>query len=174
MQTFLPFSTFSASAAALDQVRLFNQYNEALVIYRAVTKVSTAWASHPACDMWRGFAPALAQYRWVILQELKARGKAPRTEAMDSPLVLEDPNVSGVAPYPAWIGYEPFHEAHRCNLARKDKKYLERFKCGTSDIYLWPKQVSKNKWLLRQKRVGANTYLPPAGILTKERKCLPV
>lgn len=173
MQTFLPFSTFSVSAAALDQVRLFNQYNEALVIYRAVTGSSTAWASHPACDMWRGFAPALANYRWCLLQELLARRKAPGTEAPDSHLALLDASNCEVQ-IPAWVGYEPFHEAHRRNLVRKDKAYVERFKCPPSDVYFWPKQVSNNKWLLRQKRVGANTYLPPAGILTKDRKCLPM
>jgi hypothetical protein len=173
MQTFLPFSTFSASAAALDQVRLFNQYNEALVIYRAVTGASTAWASHPACDMWRGFAPALANYRWCIRQELLARRKAPETEAPDSHLALLDASNCSVA-IPAWVGYEPFHESHRRNLARKSTAYAERFHCTPDNVYYWPKQIGNNKWALRRKATGATKYLPTTEILTKDRKCLPI
>lgn len=74
MQTFVTHSSPALAAQHLDNKRLANQANEALVLLRAVLGQSAAWANHPAARMWEGYADGLALYRQAIIAECRCRG----------------------------------------------------------------------------------------------------
>ena len=76
MQTFLPFASFSRSAAVLDRARLGKQRVEALQVLRAITLPQYGWRNHPAARMWRGYLPALTKYALVTADEWIAQGHA--------------------------------------------------------------------------------------------------
>ena len=73
MQTFLPYPSFTASAAVLDYRRLGKQRVECYQIHRALT-AGGGWAHHPAVTMWRGSVVALLQYGADMCFAWRARG----------------------------------------------------------------------------------------------------
>lgn len=131
MQTFLPYPSFSASAAALDWRRLGKQRVEAWQILRALDG-GKGWANHPATRMWAGHRAALCAYGVAICEEWRRRGYR------DS--MLERFACSEPADPPAWVGNPEFHAAHRSNLLRKDPVHYGKMGWAErSDIpYLWP------------------------------------
>jgi hypothetical protein len=119
MQTFLPYSSFEASAKCLDNKRLGNQRNETKVLLAAVT-AGNGWSKHPAAKMWVGHAGALAQYGLAVCLEWKRRGFKDTVQ----PLFEASYGPSNV---PKWVGNESFHSAHRSNLLRKNPDWYKQW-----------------------------------------------
>ena len=134
MQTFLPYPSFSESAAVLDRARLGKQRVEALQVLRAVTIPTYGWRNHPAAKMWRGFVPALAEYALAMTDEWIAQGHPDTVR----PQLLEFTGSPIV--YPLWLGDEALHVSHRSNLIRKDPEfYRPLFGDIPDDLpYVWP------------------------------------
>lgn len=142
MQTFLPYPSFTDSAAVLDRRRLGKQRVEALQILRALTtNPESRWASHPAVKMWRGYEVALADYGLAICLEWKERGYADTCAVK----IITTVGASGLWPEgvieePPWLGDEAFHAAHRAALLAKDPEHYARF--GWTEEpkieYVWP------------------------------------
>lgn len=128
MQTFLPYASFSKTAACLDPKRLGKQRVEAWQIHKCLTTGEGGWKHHPAVLMWKGYEGALAEYYNAILAEWIKRGYN------NTMLPLE---VGGSKPW--WLGMNIFHMSHRSNLLRKDEWY-SRFKwTEPNDLpYYWP------------------------------------
>lgn len=141
MQTFLPYASFSASAAALDPPRLGKQRVETLQLLKANTIADYGWRHHPAAKMWRGRLPALVSYGLAMTDAWIALGNADTVR----PQLLEfAPDVDGVPQeelaMPAWLGDPDFHLSHRSNLVRKDPVfYRPLFGDVPDDLpYIWP------------------------------------
>ena len=153
MQTFLPYSSFTQSAAVLDTQRLGNQRNEAMVILLTNLRgpkiklckacntriirlnycaccggadyklVTRPWYNHPATKMWRGYEVALCLYINAVLIEWAKRGKMDNVRE-DWALVMNHYELAHKPPInPPWLGDEDFHRSHQSNLIRKDPKH---------------------------------------------------
>ena len=136
MQTFLPYESFSASAAVLDRQRLGKQRVENLQILNALLNPEYGWQNHPAVKMWRGYEPALVEYQRAICDEWTRRGY--RDTCLEKSLAL---NVTGEFVLPPWLGNEQLHLSHRSNLLRKDPGfYGPKFERSLrNDVeYFWP------------------------------------
>lgn len=131
MQTFLPYSCFNASAAALDSLRLGKQRVEAYQIVRALFGLSKGWTNHPATRMWRGYEPALCIYHDAMIDEWVGRGfnNSMRRLASQHPAIM-----------PPWLGRHDLHASHRSNLLRKAPDHYERFgwREPPNLEYVWP------------------------------------
>lgn len=127
MQTFLPYSDFQRSAAALDYRRLGKQRVEAKQILTA----GGGWRNHPATKMWRGYEDALALYHNVMIEEWVLRGYR-----NTMPLIPHELWPT----FPPWLGDGDFHRAHQSNLIRKDPAhYAPLFPGVPSNLpYIWP------------------------------------
>lgn len=141
MQTFLPYASFSASAAALDRARLGKQRVETLQLLRANTVPDYGWRHHPAAKMWRGYLPALVAYGLAMTDAWTAQGRPDNVR----PQLLEfAPEVAGRGQedleLPPWLGDEAFHLSHRSNLVRKDPEFYRPLFGGIPDDlpYIWP------------------------------------
>jgi hypothetical protein len=121
MQTFLPFANLKRSVQCLDDKRLANQVNEALVILRTLTGYygpGGGWANHPAVKMWRGYEPYLDMYRTFCMIECNRRG-INRNFA-------EAPDVGRIVVAPPWMG-GAIHQSHQAALYRKDPIHYAQF-----------------------------------------------
>ncbi len=138
MQTFLPYDSFSRSAAVLDQARLGKQRVETLQVLRALVIPDYGWQSHPAMRMWMGYIPALTAYGLAMTNEWTKRGHADTVyeqllefapEAADNDVVL-----------PPWLGDPALHESHRSNLITKAPDFYAPLFPGTRGglPYVWP------------------------------------
>ncbi len=140
MQTFLPYSSASHSAACLDRQRLGKQRVEALQILRTLQDKSKGWINHPAVKMWRGYEHALAIYGWAMCDEWLRRGYVDncRMEFVEA--------MKGAPPefvvVPLWLGREDFHRSHQSNLVRKLPAYYRQFFPDVPNNlpYVWPKE----------------------------------
>lgn len=141
MQTFLPYPSFTRSAAALDPLRLGKQRVETLQLLRAHTVPGYGWRHHPAAKMWAGRLPALVLYGLAMTDAWTALGRA---DTVRPQLVVFAPEVDGLSqeelPLPRWLGDEAFHLSHRSNLVRKDPEhYRPLFGDVPDDLpYIWP------------------------------------
>jgi hypothetical protein len=127
MQTFLPYPDFAQSARVLDTKRLGKQRVEAYQLVRG------QWHNHPASKMWRNYKDSLIRYMNTMITEWTSRGYK------NTMIIL--PESGG--PDPWWLGWEPFHYAHRCNLARKSEVYLKLWPDVDITIpYVWPAATS--------------------------------
>jgi hypothetical protein len=142
VQTFLPYPSFAASAAVLDDPRLGKQRVETFQLLRAQTVPGHGWRHHPAAKMWAGHLPALVAYGLAMTDEWIAHGRA---DTVREKLLAFAPEVDGMAQdeldLPTWIGDEAFHLSHRSNLIRKDPQfYRPRFGADVPDDlpYVWP------------------------------------
>lgn len=135
MQTFLPYADFKKSAKVLDNKRLGKQRVETLQLLKALTLPKYGWQNHPACKMWRGHAPALAEYGAAICAEWKRRGFQDTCEEKIKMICQKKP-----ARYPAWIGKSSFHKSHQSNLLRKHPAHYRIFWPKLTDKlpYIWP------------------------------------
>jgi hypothetical protein len=127
------------TAKLLDYRRLGKQRVEAWQIYRVVTGVKDGWRNHPACQMWMGYADALAVYFNAMVDEWVARGYKNTMKKLD---------VSDTVVFPAWFGWEPLVASHMASLNRKAPEYYhfdvsDEF---ASTGYLWPSKVDKVLW----------------------------
>ena len=132
MQTFLPYSCFKASAVCLDYRRLGKQRVEAMQLHNILTNRTTTkgWRSHPALKMWEGYAPALAHYMNICIDEWRERGYNNTMEKRDdSNLVM-----------PPWLEDPRIHLSHRSNLLRKDEKFYSQYNWNLPSTmeYYWP------------------------------------
>jgi hypothetical protein len=132
MQTFLPYSDFEDSARCLDYRRLGCQRKEAMQLHDILTNRTTTkgWRNHPALKMWEGYAPALAHYMNVCIDEWIHRGYNNTMEKRDdSNLVL-----------PPWLNDRRIHLSHRSNLLRKDEKFYSQYNWNLPSTmeYYWP------------------------------------
>lgn len=136
MQTFLPYSSFVASAKSLDRQRLGKQRVEAYQILRALRGESKGWVNHPATRMWRGYERALIHYTTVMCNEWVARGYKDSIKDKVVPM-LWDYNSYQMPPF---IGNPEFHDSHRSNLVRKLPEYYgPKFPNVPADLpYIWP------------------------------------
>ncbi|QLD10347.1 MSMEG_6728 family protein [Microbacterium oleivorans] len=141
MQTFLPYPSFSESAAVLDTARLGKQRVETLQLLRANTVPDYGWRHHPAAKMWRGYLPALVSYGLAMTDAWTAAGRA---DTVREQLLTFAPGVDGVPQaaldMPPWLGDEALHLSHRSNLVRKDPEFYRPHFGGIPDDlpYVWP------------------------------------
>ncbi len=141
MQTFLPYPSFAASAAALDERRLGKQRVETFQLLRALTVPGHGWRHHPAAKMWDGYLPALVSYGLVMTDEWIAHERA---DTVREKVRVFAPEVDGIPQdeldLPPWLGDEALHLSHRSNLVRKDADfYRPRFGDVPDDLpYVWP------------------------------------
>jgi len=148
VQTFLPFSDFRRSAAALDVRRLGKQRVETLQILRALTFEDYGWRNHPAVTMWSGYTEALVTYgvemtkRWqeagfadtVMPQLVEFLGRQPlRTQR----------ELRAAGALPAWVGNRALHRSHQAALLRKDPEhYGPLFAAVDPELgYVWPEST---------------------------------
>ena len=149
MQTFVPWPSFTASAAALDTRRLGKQRVEVIQIVRASIVPGYGWARHPATLMWRDHLEALECYLAAICDEWAGRGFEDTCQAT----VRRDLAAAGVLDHvrtqdeladagllPPWVGDDELHRSHRSALLRKDPvHYRPLFPDDPDDLpYVWP------------------------------------
>jgi hypothetical protein len=140
MQTFLPYSDFVKSARCLDYRRLGKQRVEVKQIFHAIL-FGNGWRNHPTVKMWKGYEYYLILYGCIICCEWKSRGyKDSLLKYFIECLILFE-GQSRVG-YPKWFGRRTFHNSHKSNLLRKDKKYYSKFGWKVSDNlpYIWPEK----------------------------------
>ena len=154
MQTFLPYRSFIKSVQALDYRRLGKQRVEARQIYNTLlqkrlgitTKTNRqtgkvrkiGWLNHPAVLMWLGYEDALAQYHNLCIEEWVRRGYNNTMDLLPHSVVIEQIEM------PKWVGNRKFHNSHKSNLLRKDRKFYSQYKWKVGDDlpYIWPKGKS--------------------------------
>jgi hypothetical protein len=145
VQTFLPFSDFADSAAALDLRRLGKQRVETLQILRALTFEDYGWRNHPAVTMWAGYTDALVAYGLAVTSRWQDSGFADTV----GPQLLEFTETSPPSPQvelrtqallPPWLGDRDLHRSHQAALVRKDPEhYVPLFENVDPDLpYVWP------------------------------------
>ena len=131
MQTFLPYADFDTTAEVLDWRRLGKQRVEAKQILMALTE-NKGWVNHPCTKMWKGYEIALARYGEAICKKWISKG-------YKDTLLPYFQAFIGECVYPAWLGNEAFHAAHRSNLLRKAPYYYKQFNwTEPNDLeYIW-------------------------------------
>lgn len=151
MQTFLPYSSFSKSAACLDYRRLGKQRVECKQILQALgvpvggplRDKPSSWVNHPATRMWKGHEYSLCVYAMEVCREWRARGyKDSLLEPFqDAAWGLLRRGEDGTVP--EWLGDDDFHASHRSNLLRKLPSHYSRFGWVEPDNlpYVWPTQA---------------------------------
>jgi hypothetical protein len=135
MQTFLPFKSFSKSAAVLDYRRLGKQRVEAWQILTALTKGS-GWRNHPATKMWSGYEYQLCEYGIAICKEWIRRGyKDTMLNRFQS-----EAEYFRKCEKPNWLT-EELSISHQSNLLRKDSLYYSKHfpNIDPNLPYIWPK-----------------------------------
>lgn len=114
MQTFLPYKSFTESAACLDRQRLGKQRVEAKQVLSALLGITTGWRNHPATRMWEGYEPQLASYGIAVCHEWRQRGYVDNCGVF----FQEHRGPRKRLPRPHWLTDE-FCLRHRSNLVRK-------------------------------------------------------
>lgn len=137
MNTFLPFPSFAASVAVLDDQRLGKQRLECRQLLDTLRGRSQAWVNHPCTRMWRSHEWQLCQYAIQACLEWRKRGFK---DSMLDEFTMACVNlVEG--PNPPWLGSEGFHSSMRANLIRKDpKRYRDQLGWteAPQEGYAWP------------------------------------
>ncbi|MGW4509997.1 MSMEG_6728 family protein [Streptomyces sp. NPDC004436] len=150
MQTFLPFASFDASAAALDPRRLGKQRVEAVQALRGLVVPGYGWRRHPAVRMWAGYEEALVRYGLEICEAWTAGGRTDTCAVtLIEDLAVQRPRrmprtqeqLAADGELPPWLGAPEFHRSHQSALVRKDPAfYRERFPGVPDDLpYVWPR-----------------------------------
>lgn len=111
MQTFLPFADFEQSAMSLDKKRCLKQVVEAGQIINTLEGRSRGWRHHPAVRMWVGHVGLLCEYYNVFYDVCVELHGIQFNK-------LSKFDIAGGS-IPWWLGHDPFHYSHRCNLLRK-------------------------------------------------------
>ncbi|MEU1146229.1 MSMEG_6728 family protein [Streptomyces sp. NPDC005863] len=149
MQTFLPYSDFTRSAAVLDRARLGKQRVEALQVLRGLTVPGYGWRHHPAVRMWIGYEEALVRYGLDVCAVWVAEG---RGDTCATTLVTDfgrhrpgaavrtQKELTEDGELPPWLGDPAFHRSHRSALVRKAPEiYSPLFPDVPGDLpYVWP------------------------------------
>ena len=89
------------------------------------------WGNHPTVRMWIGYTYSLKLYYNEIVKEWIRRGFKNNMNLY--------PYMKCIWEHPSWFGREDFHDAHKSNLLRKDKKYYSLFGWKVPDNlpYIW-------------------------------------
>lgn len=138
MQTFLPFSDFSASAAVLDRMRLGKQRVETLQLTKSLLVPGAGWGQHPASKMWVGHLDWLFKYQEAICYEWhNVRGY--KDTCLDKTRDLIDQYGSWEETDKPWfVGNETFHASHQSNLLRKLPEHYSQFFTVSDNLdYIW-------------------------------------
>lgn len=147
MQVFLPYPSYAKSVRVLDDKRLKNQRNEALVIFRTLLGLyeTRSWSHHPATLMWRTYEGSLSTYAFAACKEMHRRGIFTK-HSDHSPFgrLVVSLNLD-VDTEPYWLGDKKFHASHRSNLLAKDPEHYGQFGWREPDDlpYVWPTPRSK-------------------------------
>ncbi len=148
MQTFTPYSDFTATAHVLDTKRLGKQRVEVIQIVRALTVPGYAWASHPAVLMWKGYEEALGRYGLTMCEVWTERGFGDtcadtisndlRSIGVDS--IRNYDELAKADALPVWLFDADVHLSHRSALLRKDPEHYRSFFPDVADDidYVWP------------------------------------
>jgi hypothetical protein len=151
MQTFLPFESFTQSAACLDNKRLGKQRVECKQILQALQqgpyvmydvvlsqqvfgmpltdsntrykKRKTAWYNHPATQMWKDSQLELCYYALAICEEWQKRGFSDTLLDYFYKQIQVLPFVEAMP----LLGNESFHQSHQSNLVRKDNSHYRKY-----------------------------------------------
>lgn len=137
MQTFLPYPSFSQSAASLDRARLGKQRVECKQILNALDGRSKGWVNHPAVKMWRSYEQELALYGKIVCITWINRGYNDSLLDFFEERFRAAPDVMP----PKWLGNPDFHRSHMSNLIRKlPEHYRPIFGPDVPDNlpYIWP------------------------------------
>ena len=148
MQTFLPYSDFTACARILDSKRLGKQRVETLQIVKALLHPDYGWRHHPAVLMWKGYEEALGRYGMEVCHAWRRRGFADTCE----PKILADlgrlgldwvrgqDELAATGALPPWLGDTALHRSHQSALLRKDpQRYGPSFPGVPDDLpCVWP------------------------------------
>lgn len=156
MQTFLPFTSFTESAKALDSKRLNKQILEAYQILKVLTSEDprAAWRNHPAAKMWEGHEHALHYYAQAMIREAASRGiKVDKNQYNIHVLKLQKEHLWGNS-YPMWYvnpkEVNRVTESHRANLYKKDPEFYFEFRndmakpCCDKCQYYWVTHQERN------------------------------
>ncbi|MER5378482.1 MSMEG_6728 family protein [Streptomyces sp. NPDC002553] len=150
MQTFLPYSDFTRSAAVLDPRRLGKQRVEALQVLRGLTVAGYGWRHHPAVRMWTGYEEALVRYGLEVCGVWTASGRADTCAASlvagfagpggGAGVVRTQRRLAEAGDLPPWLGDPAFHRSHRSALVRKEPGFYAPLFPGVPDDlpYVWP------------------------------------
>jgi hypothetical protein len=168
MQTFLPYPSFSRSAAVLDMKRLGKQRVEAKQVLQAILDVDKlgqapntgqAFVNHPIMHQWAPYPEALLSYTWYICREWRDRGYRDgimpwlfqvaklRELRMMHERALDRDSVRR----PWWLGAPRVHVYHRANLIVKMPSHYSQFQWTIPDRlasgfgYAWP-LTEPNTW----------------------------
>lgn len=147
MQAFLPYPSFTESAAVLDDKRLGKQRVEALQILKAIDDPDYGWQNHPAVNMWRGYREAIACYGLTVCIQWRGRGfndtvyDKIRLQFGAGRTVNSQDTLRRSGKLPSWIGDDEFHRSHQSRLLQKDSDwYGQFFKDVPDDLdYVWPR-----------------------------------
>lgn len=118
MQTFLPYKSFTESAACLDRQRLGKQRVETKQILSALLGITKGWRTHPCTIMWEGYEITLAAYGLAMCHEWRQRGYVDNCGVF----FLEHRGARKRPPRPHWLTDE-FCLRHRSNLIRKAPEF---------------------------------------------------
>lgn len=138
MQTFLPYKSFTESAACLDRQRLGKQRVEVLQILRAIHGETTGWVNHPATLMWRKYVDSLVMYGTAVCREWLKRGYIDNCKPK-----IRQYRTRVDWHKPPWLTND-FCRAHQSNLLRKDPVHYGQFGWDVPDDlpYIWPVSAS--------------------------------
>ena len=144
MQTFLPHSTFTNCAIALDNKRLNKQILEGYQILNVNSGMSKTggWRNHPAVLMWRGFEGALLDYINEMIKEAKRRGINTEGNENNINSLVNKVGSKWTHDIPSWM-YDNTKlmrviTTHRSNLFKKDPLYYARYQNSMSSPYNIP------------------------------------
>jgi hypothetical protein len=134
MQTFLPYSDFTACARILDSKRLGKQRVETLQIVKALLQPDYGWRHHPAVLMWKGYEEALGRYGMEVCHAWRRRGFADTCEPkiladlgrLGLELVRKQDELAAAGAVPPWLGDAALHRSHQSALLRKDPSCTDR------------------------------------------------
>lgn len=140
MQTFLPLPDYTETAKVLDMRRLGKQRVETWQILATLRGNSSAWASHPAVRMWKGYEPNLTWYGICICIEWRFRGYKDTMLDRFKPLFQEYIGIQASLSPPPFINNPEFHGSHRSALLWKKHDWYSQF--GWTEEpklnYYWP------------------------------------
>lgn len=127
MQTFLPYPSFSQSAACLDHKRLNKQIVEVQQIYKALVIPSYGWQNHPAVKMWRGHEYALLMYGLACYLQWQRNNDGRKHKSGEFLVTAVERFWDDEPIFPAWLGNPAFHASHRAALLYKLPEHYSQF-----------------------------------------------
>ena len=164
MQTFLPHSTFTKCAQALDNKRLNKQILEGYQILNVNSGMSKTggWRNHPAVLMWKGHEGSLLEYIGEMVKEAKLRGI--NTDGNENNIKALFNKVGDMWNYdvPTWMNDNVklmrVITTHRSNLFKKDPLYYARYQVAMNSPYNIPccpdrKIPCQYYWVTHESRV---------------------